>query len=162
MLVILLNVSSVFKNIFQDNARKHRLGLLTITCSVLFVAIKCIKSLKNRKIKPRRSLLSERTEPSEIIIVEDDNSSEEAFNKLSMLVVCISKKELDFEIYLSPKYFVFRRTQNYRVIGLDCEWVCDKTRHPIALLQLATSDGLCVLVRLSKLPKIPTDLIVRI
>ncbi|MPC32674.1 Exonuclease 3'-5' domain-containing protein 2 [Portunus trituberculatus] len=37
-------------------------------------------------------------------------------------------------------------------IGLDCEWVQVKgSRRPVALLQLATSSGLCVLVRLSHL-----------
>lgn len=35
-----------------------------------------------------------------------------------------------------------------RVLGLDCEWV---QKQPVALLQLATPSGLCVLVRLFKL-----------
>lgn len=37
-------------------------------------------------------------------------------------------------------------------MGLDCEWVQVKgSRRPVALLQMATSSGLCVLVRLSHL-----------
>lgn len=37
-------------------------------------------------------------------------------------------------------------------VGLDCEWVQVKgSRRPVALLQMATSSGLCVLIRLSHL-----------
>ncbi|XP_043234842.1 exonuclease 3'-5' domain-containing protein 2-like isoform X1 [Amphibalanus amphitrite] len=46
------------------------------------------------------------------------------------------------------------------VLGLDCEWVTEPggRRRPVALLQLATLDGLCVLVRLCRLPDLPEDL----
>ena len=39
---------------------------------------------------------------------------------------------------------------SYQVMGFDCEWVSgeDGKARPVALLQLATSSGLCVLVRL--------------
>ena len=45
------------------------------------------------------------------------------------------------------------------ILGLDCEWVsqCGSCR-PVALLQLATYRGLCVLVRLCLLPSLPTSL----
>ena len=46
------------------------------------------------------------------------------------------------------------------MLGLDCEWVTELggRRRPVALLQLATLDGLCVLVRLCRLRELPEDL----
>ncbi|XP_037076993.1 exonuclease 3'-5' domain-containing protein 2-like [Pollicipes pollicipes] len=46
------------------------------------------------------------------------------------------------------------------VLGFDCEWVTrGSERRPVALLQLATLNGLCVLVRLCRLgPHVPDDL----
>ena len=45
------------------------------------------------------------------------------------------------------------------VLGFDCEWVTrGSSRRPVALLQLATLDGLCVLIRLCRLSQIPDDL----
>jgi len=45
------------------------------------------------------------------------------------------------------------------VIGLDCEWVSqDGKTGPVAMLQLATYSGLCVLVRLCNIPSIPNSL----
>jgi len=45
------------------------------------------------------------------------------------------------------------------VLGLDCEWVSDDGRaKPVALLQIATFSGLCVLVRLPVLGTIPNSL----
>lgn len=45
-----------------------------------------------------------------------------------------------------------------RVLGFDCEWVTKGKRRPVALLQLATPDGLCTLFRLCHLKEIPEDL----
>ncbi|XP_071089719.1 exonuclease 3'-5' domain-containing protein 2-like [Haliotis cracherodii] len=43
-------------------------------------------------------------------------------------------------------------TQQIRVVGLDCEWVFEEfVRHPVALLQISTQQGLCLLVRLCQL-----------
>jgi len=45
------------------------------------------------------------------------------------------------------------------VIGLDCEWVSqDGKSGPVALLQIATFRGLCILVRLCKMSSIPNSL----
>jgi len=45
------------------------------------------------------------------------------------------------------------------VIGLDCEWVSqDGKSGPVAMLQLATYTGLCVLVRLCNMATIPNTL----
>ncbi|KAF2354806.1 3'-5' exonuclease domain [Trinorchestia longiramus] len=44
-------------------------------------------------------------------------------------------------------------------VGFDCEWVTGSgTRRPVALLQLATHSGLCVLVRLCRLTSPPQKL----
>lgn len=44
------------------------------------------------------------------------------------------------------------------VLGFDCEWV---NEDPVSLLQLATTNGLCVLFRLSKIGYVPGKLKVR-
>ncbi|KAG0727407.1 Exonuclease 3'-5' domain-containing protein 2 [Chionoecetes opilio] len=47
---------------------------------------------------------------------------------------------------------LYREAVRDGAVGLDCEWVQIKgSRRPVALLQMATSSGLCVLVRLSHL-----------
>ena len=44
-------------------------------------------------------------------------------------------------------------------VGFDCEWVSEgKYRHPVALVQLATYTGLCVLIRMSMIPELPEEL----
>ncbi|PIK37951.1 3-5 exonuclease [Apostichopus japonicus] len=45
-------------------------------------------------------------------------------------------------------------TEEQKVLGMDCEWTtCDHSQkaNPVALLQLATPKGLCVLFRLCKI-----------
>lgn len=55
---------------------------------------------------------------------------------------------------------VQRELQGQGVLGLDCEWVdAGGRRRPVALLQLATSSGVCVLVRLQAFtPPLPDSL----
>ncbi|XP_058839592.1 exonuclease 3'-5' domain-containing protein 2-like [Topomyia yanbarensis] len=49
--------------------------------------------------------------------------------------------------------------QEYRILGLDCEWVSEQgKRHPVALLQLASHRGLCALFRLCEMRRIPSEL----
>ncbi|XP_058455385.1 exonuclease 3'-5' domain-containing protein 2 [Malaya genurostris] len=49
--------------------------------------------------------------------------------------------------------------QEYRILGLDCEWVNEQgKRHPVALLQLASHRGLCALFRLCEMRRIPPEL----
>ncbi|XP_055602303.1 exonuclease 3'-5' domain-containing protein 2 [Uranotaenia lowii] len=49
--------------------------------------------------------------------------------------------------------------QEFRVLGFDCEWVNEQgNRHPVALLQLATHRGMCALIRLCDLRRIPPEL----
>lgn len=50
--------------------------------------------------------------------------------------------------------------EEYNVLGFDCEWVVDAlgVRQDVALLQLASHRGLCVLVRLCEFGKIPSEL----
>lgn len=51
-----------------------------------------------------------------------------------------------------------KKCSEIRVLGLDCEWVTKGKRRPVALLQLATPDGLCTLFRLCRLKEVPKDL----
>lgn len=45
------------------------------------------------------------------------------------------------------------------MLGFDCEWVTvGGNRRPVALLQLATHKGLCALIRLCNLHRIPPEL----
>lgn len=50
--------------------------------------------------------------------------------------------------------------ENFPVIGFDCEWWSIKgPRRPVALLQLASPGGLCVLARLCQMNSLPTALL---
>lgn len=54
---------------------------------------------------------------------------------------------------------LFRHCNEYNVLGFDCEWVSRwGGRQPVAILQLCTHRGLCVIVQLSKLRYIPSEL----
>lgn len=54
---------------------------------------------------------------------------------------------------------MFRSSTDLPIIGLDCEWVTqNEIRHPVALLQLSDNNGLCSLIRLSKLRTISSSL----
>lgn len=54
---------------------------------------------------------------------------------------------------------IYRNTTKYAVLGFDCEWVTvNNERRKVALLQLATSEGLCALFRLCRFPSIPQEL----
>lgn len=56
-------------------------------------------------------------------------------------------------------FLIIRHCDEYKVLGFDCEWVSDYSgRYPVALLQLATYREYCVLIRLSKLGHIPSEL----
>nr|XP_029718912.1 exonuclease 3'-5' domain-containing protein 2-like [Aedes albopictus] len=49
--------------------------------------------------------------------------------------------------------------RNFPVIGLDCEWVSFYgTRQKVALLQLASASGLCLLIRLFQMDAFPREL----
>jgi hypothetical protein len=45
-----------------------------------------------------------------------------------------------------------------QAVGFDCEWVFVGHRLPVALIQIATHDGYCVLVRVFQLKSIPVTL----
>ncbi|XP_053680516.1 exonuclease 3'-5' domain-containing protein 2 [Anopheles nili] len=52
-----------------------------------------------------------------------------------------------------------KHCQEYNVLGFDCEWVSDQgKRRPVALLQLASHRGLCALIRLCTINRIPQEL----
>ncbi|XP_025404832.1 exonuclease 3'-5' domain-containing protein 2 isoform X2 [Sipha flava] len=52
-----------------------------------------------------------------------------------------------------------KSTSYLPILGLDCEWVTQNDiRHPVAMLQIADNNGMCSLIRLSKLETIPTSL----
>ncbi|XP_039283645.1 exonuclease 3'-5' domain-containing protein 2 [Nilaparvata lugens] len=52
-----------------------------------------------------------------------------------------------------------KKCKDIRVIGLDCEWVSEgKKTNKIALLQLASIDGYCSLIRLCALGNVPNSL----
>lgn len=52
-----------------------------------------------------------------------------------------------------------RKCADFRVLGFDCEWVTDAgRRRPVALLQLASGDGFCALIRLCHIKELPQGL----
>jgi hypothetical protein len=44
-----------------------------------------------------------------------------------------------------------------KVVGLDCEWVSNgkSDSHPVALMQLATPQRICYLIRLNRMSAVP-------
>ncbi|KAG4079706.1 hypothetical protein HA402_009092 [Bradysia odoriphaga] len=82
------------------------------------------------------------------------------------------------EIVVDPQYLVYVVINDFEdlqywlkdltghceaipALSLDCEWVpppFSPSRRPIALLQLATCQGLCLLIRLCRIQKIPIEL----
>jgi ribonuclease D len=49
--------------------------------------------------------------------------------------------------------------EKYNVLGFDAEWVSvNGSRRPVAIIQLCTSEGLCGLIRLNKIGRIPQEL----
>uniref|UniRef100_U5ESD1 Exonuclease 3'-5' domain-containing protein 2 n=1 Tax=Corethrella appendiculata TaxID=1370023 RepID=U5ESD1_9DIPT len=49
--------------------------------------------------------------------------------------------------------------EEYNVLGFDCEWVnVNGSRRPVALLQLSSYSGLCALIRLCSIKKLPVEL----
>jgi ribonuclease D len=57
---------------------------------------------------------------------------------------------------IPPSFFM--SVEKSKIVGLDCEWVAEDTKEPVALLQISSHSGECVLIRLCKvkniLPKI--------
>ncbi|XP_058058316.1 exonuclease 3'-5' domain-containing protein 2 [Anopheles bellator] len=52
-----------------------------------------------------------------------------------------------------------KHCQEYNVLGFDCEWVNNQgKRRPVAMLQLASHRGLCALIRLCAISKLPQEL----
>lgn len=86
MYVTIVNTSSILKYIFQRSVYKRGIGLLTVTCTVLFVAIRCIKKLNKRKQLSAPRILSDMVKPSEIIVASDDELCAEAVDKLVQFV----------------------------------------------------------------------------
>lgn len=63
------------------------------------------------------------------------------------------------ELHLKLSKHFFSHCDEYNVLGFDCEWVSRwGGRQPVAILQLSTHRGLCVLVQLSQLRHIPAEL----
>ncbi|PNF14767.1 hypothetical protein B7P43_G08342 [Cryptotermes secundus] len=51
---------------------------------------------------------------------------------------------------------LLRKCADFRVLGFDCEWVSDaRRRRPVALMQLASEDGFCALIRLCHMKQLP-------
>ncbi|XP_037038339.1 uncharacterized protein LOC119075879 [Bradysia coprophila] len=87
-------------------------------------------------------------------------------------------KAQPLKIVVDPQHFVYividdledcqywlkdlkRHCEAIPALSLDCEWVpppFSPNRRPIALLQLATCQGLCLLIRLCRIRIIPTEL----
>ncbi|XP_037775130.1 exonuclease 3'-5' domain-containing protein 2-like [Penaeus monodon] len=85
---------------------------------------------------------------------------EEAVRKLCSrrLTGCLKKTEREIHIVTNSEEWLqifpafSRQVKSDGAVGFDCEWVHVKNqRRPVALLQLASSFGMCVLIRLSQM-----------
>lgn len=69
----------------------------------------------------------------------------------------MSKLRIDKNHYDEIPFF--RHCSTYPVLGFDCEWVTVKgSRRPVALLQLSSYEGQCVLFRLCRLQTLGPEL----
>ncbi|CAL4182676.1 unnamed protein product, partial [Meganyctiphanes norvegica] len=76
--------------------------------------------------------------------------------KLSNMKVHIVTSNEEWECIYS---LIAEEAYTIGALGFDCEWVqVQGSRRPVALLQLATASGVCVLVRLSCMNSIPDSL----
>lgn len=67
--------------------------------------------------------------------------------------------EPDFICFI-VNLFLCRHCDECSILGFDCEWVIDRwgVRQNVALVQLASHRGLCVLIRLCEFGMIPLEL----
>ncbi|XP_033757697.1 exonuclease 3'-5' domain-containing protein 2-like isoform X2 [Pecten maximus] len=68
--------------------------------------------------------------------------------------IFVIKTEEEWEHF----YVSYIQNEHIKVLGFDCEWVFRGRRHPVALLQLATQEGVCALIRIFKMPTFPASL----
>jgi len=108
------------------------------------------------KIPLLRSLVKLRLK--QIDIVDSVKQCEQIAVNLEKLV---TEFPTNLIIYLNN--VCLRTTTCLPILGLDCEWVTQNgIRQPVALLQIADSNGMCSLIRLSKFKTIPSSLSVSI
>lgn len=90
---------------------------------------------------PERAQLSEGDREPDL-----SHSSRPLEERLLAERVFVVQSEAEWE---AAWHVVKTELENYPVLGLDCEWISIRgKRNPVSLLQLASSSGLCVLVRL--------------
>lgn len=67
-------------------------------------------------------------------------------------------------IYINYTFLVYRRCKKFPVIGMDCEWTPvhrKKEKPDVALLQIATNDGFCILLRTCFMTELPHAMLVK-
>lgn len=61
--------------------------------------------------------------------------------------------------YYYKPFHIFSHCKEFPVLGFDCEWVSvNSERRKVALIQLCSAQGLCALIRVCKLSRIPISL----
>ncbi|XP_041972603.1 exonuclease 3'-5' domain-containing protein 2 [Aricia agestis] len=90
------------------------------------------------------------------LVMKSKRKTKSAVDALNYLDIKIISSEDQVDDAVAE---IQRRSSAYHAIGFDCEWVTDNGhRQPVALLQLSTYDGFCLLFRLNKLKLITGSL----
>ncbi|XP_041974350.1 exonuclease 3'-5' domain-containing protein 2-like [Aricia agestis] len=90
------------------------------------------------------------------LVIKSKRKTKSAVDALNYLNIKIISSEDQVNEAVAE---IRRRSSAYHAIGFDCEWVTDNgQRQPVALLQLSTYDGFCLLFRLNKLKLITGSL----
>jgi len=100
---------------------------------------------------------------SELIIIHEPDDVIEAVQQIYQYVFFLCTTPLRSKSFSIIAFILCRRCLSYPVIGLDCEWtpVRRKKQLPdVALLQIATRDGYCVLFRTCFMEEVPLPLLV--
>lgn len=115
-----------------------------------------------RPIQFRSSLPRSSPRDSKIYVIDSIEEFRYAMRELKSYVNQILVALVSSEFLLNHlfSHFPNRHCKEYNVFGFDCEWVVDQygVRQNVALIQLASHRGLCVLVRLCEFGKIPSEL----
>ncbi|KAL3863647.1 hypothetical protein ACJMK2_005395 [Sinanodonta woodiana] len=101
-------------------------ALIVIPVSIVAVAVYVVWKI----LKSRKHIICTRRKRTQIIVIINSNEDWE-------------------RIYPDLQ----QECQTIKVVGFDCEWVFSGHRHPVALVQIATHSGLCLLIRVHRFHK---------
>lgn len=143
----------------EKNINKGVLGLVLLSILAIFVVLaifiicrQVCARVPEKAIKPKSATTNSIEYIPESITVADPTYQPKCRIYTVHVVTSISACQ-DFIRQIR------RHCEDFPVVGFDCEWWSIKgPRRKVALLQLASGGGLCILVRLHRLDSLPAQL----